>query len=215
MSNEALPVEAAPIATLITTPDYDVPFTALRTCDSVTAAQRGLRDYLRSLHAETNVAGRIVKFARVIDTLPEAEDLAQYPAAIVMSAQGGEYSDQAMTVQAAQVEGRSLFITAETNVELIVSVRCDDAEMRRQIACLLEDAFSPVDWASGFRLRLPFYHNVVCDYLVNTLKHVDDAPEDAKRRWRDIDITLTAKLPKIRWAGKQPKLHIETRTEVE
>jgi len=218
MANSLQQPAPSPKASLITDATYQQQFTSHRECGAVTAALRGIHDYLQEL--KISLSGRDVRFERVFITVPEDEVEAQYPAAIVNCAEGGEYDYSNLTPRTfdlgVDAAGKRLVLreTAEVTLNILIGVRCTDPRMRTCVAAMLEDALDPFDWMAGFRILLPFYHGAVCTYVATDLTFHDEV-DDAQRRWRDLDVHVTANLPKLRWVGRVPELKIELQDEVD
>lgn len=197
---------------LILTPDEAAPYTAVRETDVRTALLRGLREYVENLSYDAPGGARH-RFLRVEETWPEPDQNAKYPSASIYTDEPGLYDAVGFTPSFAQLpDGRVLQTTAEFTQTITIDLWCTNATERMGLIAMLEDAFDPVDWMSGFRLRLPHYFNAVASYLKVNLSAVDST-ENANRRWRLASMTLQAAVPQIRMVGALPGL--ELRIEVE
>jgi hypothetical protein len=191
-------------------------FTLNRETDSHTALTRGLREYLEQLTVGW-VDGREERFVAVYDTWAVAEDTLQYPSAAVYAEgentyAGGESGGPLTpTVETDPATNTQVSRPAEPMLVLTVEIWAQDNEQRMAICAMLEDAFFPVDWMSGFRLALPHYHGMVADYLVKTSRYMDD-PESVQRRYRKASFTLDARLPLVRVLG--PGIRMRRRVNI-
>ncbi len=198
--------------TLITQPAYSVPYTARRDCSCWQAIARGLAEYLSQL--KTTASGAEYRLLKTHAGWAEPEELAMYPSCAIYSEEPGTYEDHALTPVSDQLpDGRSLVRASEFNQRMTIDVWCTSPAERSILVAMLEDALDPVDWMSGFRLRLPHYHNAVASFLKDGVSHADSA-EQGNRRWRLASFTVRASLEQIRFVGQLPELDIRVRSEV-
>jgi hypothetical protein len=199
---------------LISIPDYDIPFTSRRETDCWGALARGLSEYVSQLRIDWE-GGASVRLLKVHAGWAEPETLALYPSAVVYAETPGTYDgDSFSTIREVLPDGRSLQRTSEFTQVFTLDVWCTHAEDRMALVAMLEDAFDPVDWMSGFHLRLPHYHNAVGTFLKDSL-NIQDSAEQAGRRWRLASFTIAASVPQIRFIGRAPALDIRTVVSVE
>jgi hypothetical protein len=165
------------------------------------ALQRGLAQYLRRLSLNA-LGGRRVRLRRVREEWSEPEENAEYPSAAVTLSGPGTYAPRALTPalnpkqRLPPPDNRYLIIPSEFNSNLAVEVWTTDPEERTALVQMLEAAFNPVPWRSGFVLELPFYFNVRATYVLKELSIPDDA-DDALRRYRRAIFTLDASAPLV------------------
>jgi len=199
---------------LITDPDYAIDFTSRRETSCWGALARGLAEYISQLSISWD-GGTSVRLLRVFEGWAEPEDFSVYPSASVYSEAPGEYDgDSLSTIREVLPDGRSLQRVAEFSQTYLVDVWCTQPHERMALVAMLEDAFDPVDWMSGFRLRLPHYHNAVGTYLKSTVTIADSAA-NAGRRWRLASFAIAATVTQIRFIGNAPALDLRTKTTVE
>lgn len=199
---------------LITDPEYDVPYTSRRETDCWGALARGLSEYVSQLRMDWE-GGTSVRLLKVHAGWAEPESLSVYPSAVVYAETLGTYDGNSFsTIREVLPDGRSLQRVAEFTQVLTLDVWCTHAEDRMALVAMLEDAFDPVDWMSGFNLRLPHYHNAVATFLKDSL-NIQDSAEQAGRRWRLASFTLAATVSQIRFIGAAPALDIRTVVSVE
>lgn len=199
---------------LITDAEYDIPFTARRETDCWGALARGLSEYVSQLRMDWE-GGTSVRLLKVHEGWAEPEALSAYPSAVVYSEAPGAYDgDSLATIREVLPDGRSLQRVSEFVQTYTLDVWCTNKEDRTALVAMLEDAFDPVDWMSGFRLRLPHYHNAVGTFLKDAL-NIQDSAEQAGRRWRLASFTIAASMPQIRFIGAAPALDIRTVVSVE
>lgn len=195
-------------ASLITNADEGrQPYTIVRTSDTRTALQLGLKQYLEQL--SINFFGRELALKKVRQTWAEPEDDAEFPCAGVYSEEDGMYGDEdGMNTQLSAgmmnpsmkidgVEGAYAVSPCELVQTFKLQVWTTDPKERAALCAMLEDALVPVPWMYGFRLRLPFYHNAAATY--EPLSSIyEDSDEDARRRFRKVTFRIKAKVPLIR-----------------
>lgn len=199
---------------LIVDPEYDIPFTSRRETDCWGALARGLSEYVSQLHMDWD-GGMSVRLLKVYAGWTEPEALSVYPSAVVYSETPGTYDgDSFTTIRDVLPDGRSLQRVAEFSQMFTLDVWCTHPEERTALVAMLEDAFDPVDWMSGFHLRLPHYHNSVGTFLKESL-NIQDSAEQAGRRWRLASFTIAATVSQIRFIGTTPALDIRRVVSVE
>lgn len=187
-------------------------YTAARETDVRTAVLRGLREYIENLSYDAPGGARH-RFLKVEETWPEPDQNAKYPSANIYTEEPGIYDAVGFVPSFEQLpDGRLLQVSSEFTQVITIDLWCTNATERMGLIAMLEDAFDPVDWMSGFRLRLPHYFNAVASYLKASISAVDST-ENANRRWRLASMTLQAAVPQIRMVGAVPGL--ELRLEVE
>ena len=197
---------------LLTEPAYAEAYSANRETDARTAVLRGLREYIDGLSYNAP-GGTRMRFIQVGDAFPEVEQTAKYPAAYIYTDEPGVYDGAAFTPQLYTLpDGRTLQMSAEFTQNITIDLWCTNAPERMGLLAMLEDAFDPVEWMSGFRLRLPHYFNAVATFLKTTVTAVDST-ENANRRWRLASLNLMATMPQIRMIGVLPGLDIRLQVE--
>lgn len=166
---------------------------AHRETDALGGVVRGLKEYLEQL-ATDDGNGVIRVFKAVIETQAEAEEVAQFPSAVVKPDVEATYEAMSMTPQvskghACEDTGTSIpgaaraFLSApsELSASLKFEVWAVTKEERIALVAMLEDAFQPVpDWF-GARLELPHYHHVRARYTMAGITYSQDA---LQRYWR-------------------------------
>lgn len=207
---ELLPLPQGPTELLRDPRDRQV-LTLVRETDARTALTRGLAEYLSGLAIDMP-GGRQVRFVQVLDVWADAELPARYPAALVYSLEQGEYDASKFTPQVVQVQAAeagegarvsALRVPSEFATNLMVETWSNDPAERMAISAMLEDAFDPTDWMSGFRLRLPHYHGAHATFEKLSSSYEDDVDE-ARRGWRRAIFVLRAMVPQIVAAGVMP-----------
>lgn len=180
--------------------------TSVRTTDSRTALARGLAEYLGSLTFLAE-GGRECRFERVQVQWAEPEVAASFPSLAITALGPAQYDDSSFEPSLVKTTDSDYYITqtAETTQEFMVAAWSTDPMHRVAIACMLEDASDPVEFMTGFRLELPFYHGARATYLVRNVAFQDGA-QDAQRRWRVAMFGVTGNVPKYRLAGTKPGL---------
>lgn len=166
------------------------------------AVVHGIASYIATL--ETAIAGRHVSLSRVVTNWADHDDGGEIPApsAVVNSTEVGRYDSVRSTPQriAADKHGKqtTLACTAIYALdELTVTVMCEDKVQRAGVRKMLVDAFSPVEWMSGFRLILPRYHNAVTEYLLVSGQQAD-ATQTAQASLWPLTLRLHAWCPVYR-----------------
>lgn len=192
---------------LITSPAEErTVYTSNRECDVVTAAKRGLREYLEQVYLD--VAGVRVRFQKVVEVWAEPDEVAVYPGAVVTAHDQAEYDAAAMTPRLDTVpvaraidsppdEQQYLVKYAEATIPLVIEVHSTSPEERISCAMLLEDALNPVDWMFGFKLQLPHYFNQIAVFEPVRTQLLDNEA-DAQRRFRPGSVFLEAQVSVFR-----------------
>lgn len=192
---------------LISKPGDKQLLTSVRETDVRTAMTRALKEYLEGLSIDW-VGGRQSRFASVKQTWSEPEEAAEYPSACVYADSPGTYEASDFTPQDFDL-GDSLVVrkVSEFNQPLVVDVVSTDPEERAALVAMLEDAFDPVDWMTGFVLELPHYHNARATFEKVGLSYMD-GPVPAHRRVRAARFRVDGSCPQFRFAGLVPKLDL-------
>lgn len=191
---------------LVTVPTNKVALTARADFDVHTAITNGLAAYLMQLDGA--VAGRSTRIGSVITDWADLDDGSRpLPSAAVHSEETGSYqTDSGMApgrptqIDGKDDRGRVATLTGSGIYQLsslMVDVRCDDKVLRAGVRLMLEDAFWPVEWMSGFRLVLPRYHSAIATYLV-TAAQFGDSADTARARLRPLSMRLLARCPVYR-----------------
>jgi hypothetical protein len=79
-----------------------------------------------------------------------------------------------------------------------------DPVERMALVAMLEDAFDPVDWMTGFVLELPHYFNERATFEKTGMDYID-GPMPAHRRMRAARFQLTGHCSQFRFVGLVPK----------
>ena len=189
---------------LITQSDDRERLTANRETDVRTALTRGLKEYLERLSIDWP-GGRQSRFKRVEQTWATPEESAEYPSASVYSEQPGVYEASSLTPETIDL-GDNLTIrkVAEFRQPLTVEFITMDPIERMALVAMLEDAFDPVDWMTGFRLELPHYFNTRAEFEKTGMDYVD-GPVQAHRRMRAVHFQLVGGCSQYRFVGLVPK----------
>lgn len=191
-----------PITTeLVVDPAAPEILTGYREVDARTALARGLVEFLRPMVINLP-GGRQLGFGAGYWDWPEAEDEAVYPALTVVPEGDGEYAASSLTpvldaknrLQAP--DGRWPFHSAELTQPLRLEVHCNDPRARQGLSMLIEDAFAPVDWMTGFKLKLPFYFGAHAHYEPLGIG-LPDTPEAAQERARVVYFRFSANVSVI------------------
>jgi hypothetical protein len=96
----------------------------------------------------------------------------------------------------------------------VVEAWATDALERMACAAMLEQAFYPVDWMTGFRLTLPHYHGVLAEYDVMTMAYLD-SESDAGKRSRKAAFVVRARVPLVRVVGTRPGMAVRVKLEID
>lgn len=183
-------------AILIEDHTFEPALTARGETDAHTALIEGLASYLRRLWHAVN--GRSVAFTRVVTDWADHEDgQMPPPTAVVQSIETGKYIDEqpGAFVRLGRVSDQyqaALVATGQYELEQVdVVAMCSDKIQRAGVRRMLEDAFSPVQWMSGFRLVLPRYHSAVACYSLVSAEQADTG-EMVTAGIRPLRMRLTA-----------------------
>lgn len=178
---------------LVTYPKHEAKLTARHEYDVHAAIVHGLASYVASLDGE--YVGRSTAITRVVTDWADHEDGAMpAPTAVVNSTEIGAYSvDSQMGQTKPQILGyandaknRAVAILCSNYYrlnELTVTVMCEDKIQRIGVRRMLEDAFAPVEWRSGFRLILPRYHSAVAEYALVSAQQPDATQTATAALW--------------------------------
>lgn len=198
---------------LVLQPDDLQVLTSLRVTDARTALTRGVKEYLEQL-SFVGAGGREIKFKKVLHTWAESEVPADYPSAVVFAVDVGTYDYDRLTPRTFDLpDGYGIRQVAEFTIPVMVEMWSTDPIERMNIVSMLEDAFEPVDWMTGFRLELPHYHGARATFEKTALAYLDVA-EDNQRRWRKAVISLTANVTQYVGLGSViPRLRVRTVVE--
>lgn len=181
---------------LVTEPNDKQTVTDYREVSSVRAAVRALADYLRGLTFPID-GGRHTKFTIVREMKAEPEEAAKYPAAAVYVDGNIEYDSDTGTFEqylVKQFPSGGLYINGDVSMELTVHVWTNEDLHRENALMALEDASNPVNWMTGFRLEMPYYHNLRADFLLLRVQY-EDSDTDNQRRYRKLSMSIRAKTP--------------------
>lgn len=151
------------------------------------AVVHGVASYIATL--ETAVAGRHVALSRVVTSWADHDDgQVPAPSAVVFSTEVGRYDSIRAAPQRIAPDRHGKITTLSCTAiyaldELTVTVMCEDKLQRSGVRKMLVDAFSPVEWMSGFRLILPRYHSAVTEYLLVSGQQPDATQTAAASLW--------------------------------
>jgi hypothetical protein len=189
---------------LIPLPGDEQSVTSRRETDVRTAMTRGVAEYLRQLSIDW-VGGRRSYFKQVLETWSEPENDSKYPSACVYAEGDGIYDTSNLTPQTYDIgDGLQLRKASELKLRISVEFTATDPVERMALMAMLEDAFDPCDWRSGFILELPHYHNVRATFEKLDNKY-EDGPVVAQRRIRVGRVILDGMCPQMRFVGIVPK----------
>lgn len=189
---------------LITRRDEPAPvYTGVRECDVVTAAKRGLREYLEQAHLD--FYGQRVRFQRVTEQWGESDETMVLPAACIQARDEATYDTGSMQPRVISdpvginSDGTNQYLVryCEVVVPLVIEIHTSSPEERSQVSMLLEDALNPVDWMYGFKIDLPHYFGQRCVFDPVKTQQLD-SEDSARRRWRPGSVLLTAQLSLVR-----------------
>lgn len=199
---------------LITDPDGEIPYTSNCETDVRGALLRGLAEYLMQLRAPWR-GGVELRLLKVHDGYAEPEELAKFPSAAIYTEEAGQYDSDALTTRQEKLDdGQVLRTVAGFIQNITIDVWTTSEAERRALIKLIEDALDPVDWMSGFHLRLPHYHNVVATYLKDSI-NVADAQQNVQQRLRLASFTVGGACPQLKLIGVVPGLDPRVVAEVE
>lgn len=191
---------------LVRRPDEKQRTTFVHTVDPRTALARGLKEYIEPISVIAE-GGRQLRFEQVQHTWSEPEVPGKFPACSIVSIGDGEYDTDAYSWPEMVADGSGRFVrkTSELVQEFQVVVWTTDPVARYGFVSELETRFSPFDWMLGFRLRLPFYYGMHCDYKAGSVVY-DDQATDAQRRWRRAMITVMGHCSVLVPVGDLPRM---------
>lgn len=188
-------------AILVTNPQAIYATTARQESDVHTAVIRGLAGYIAGLSYAIN--GRLIALSHITTDWAD-HDVRNYqpPTACVHSTEEGAYDDEVgLTIGDPEIVGDvsaqrvlAVHVTAWYELSsLAVDVWCADKIQRAGVRRMLEDAFWPVTWMSGFRLVLPRYHNATATYYCDKGTMADSSDSAASGLWRlSMNLSVTA-----------------------
>lgn len=188
--------------------------TDIRVTSASRAPVRALAEYLETIRFPEPTGGSD-KFLVVKDGKADVEDIADYPAAVVYAEGPVRYGleDGALEpVDMLDIEGARALMVGEISMTVLVHVWTNEDEHREIVLQALEDAFSPVEWMSGFQLEMPHYYNCRAQYQLSEMVF-EDSPDDVQRRYRKLSAQLTVRSPYVRLFSI-PKLEPRNRVEV-
>lgn len=203
--DEMMPEEGD--AELVEFPTEKRDLTARADFDVHTAITMGLASYI--LQLDGDISGRSCRFKIVTSDWADYDNGSPgMPSAAVHSEEDGSYrtdsgmgpggkpiviGDKSDPLHVPALVGTGIYTLAELKVD----VWCPDKQLRAGVRRMLEDAFSPVHWMSGFRLWLARYHSAVATFLVTSAK-LNDSAESAIRELRPMTFNLRAQCPTYR-----------------
>lgn len=204
---------------LITDADDLECYTLVRECDTHTALTRGLAEYLAQLDSPQNKqSNQTLRFSKVVTDWADPEERAKdFPLAAVYTQEAGYFGpDDSFQGRIKDVCGtsESIKVCNDFELTLVVDVFTTNKPERINMVMMLEDAFEPVDWMTGFRLHLPHYHGVHANFEMINLDYGEDSDKAAKR-WRLAQFQIAASLPRIKLLGCVPRLDIRRKVIVE
>jgi len=185
---------------LVTEPNDKQAVSDYREVSSVRAAVRALADYLRDVTFPID-GGKHTSFSVVREMKAEPEDKATYPAASVYVDGNIEYDSDTGTFEqylVKQFPKGGLYINGDVSMELTVHVWTNEDLHRENALMALEDASNPVNWMTGFRLEMPYYHSLRADFLLLRMQY-EDSEADNQRRYRKLVMQFQAKTPYARF----------------
>lgn len=201
---------------LVTRPNVKEVLTADRETDSRTAVLRALAEYLEPLEIVA-AGGRASRFLKVHHAWAEPEVPKVFPAAVVLAPDQARYDDRAFsqtTIAIGDPADRiAIRAAAELSMPITVEAWCSDPKERMALVAMLEDAFDPTDWMSGFLLEMPHYHGSRASFLKTGVSYVD-GQDSAQKRWRLAVVTLEATATQYRFVGKVPALQLTIDVQV-
>jgi hypothetical protein len=174
--------------TLVVDRTFVPELTGTQEADARGALVRALIEYLQGLTYDAP-GGRRSRLEQAVATWADPEDSADYPSIGVFTPGEALYDPAGFTPVVRQGTRVSLqdggfgFLAerAEIQQELRVEVHCTDREQRSALSAAIEGALWPVDWMSGFRLRMPHYHGAVGVYEPVASSWEDSSVASAKR----------------------------------
>lgn len=173
-----------------------------RETDARTALTRGLAEYLRTLSV-VMLNGRDIRFEKVYELFSQPEVPAKYPSAIVYASQPGTYDASRFTPQTFNLgSGITVRAVSEFVQSIDLEVWATDPKERMALVAMIEDAFNPVDWMTGFFLDLPHYHNARATYELVSMTYLDSG-EDNQRGWCKAAFSINANVRQLRSLNTQ------------
>lgn len=199
---------------LVTEPGDKQQLTGVRDTDCRTALARAVAEYLRPLEVHQE-GGRRMKLETVSESWSEPEDMADFPSAVVYAFGDGTYDSSRFSPSLTELPGGVVLrAVAEFTIPIVVEVWCTDPEERMALSILLEDAFDPVDWMTGFQLELPHYFNSRATFIKQSAVYMDDEI-NAQQRIRRLGVVLEATLTQyVPLRAARPKLKVRTEVVV-
>lgn len=191
-------------------------WTSNRTTDVHTALTRGLADYLKSLRFDDiPTPSQLTKFKEVYEDWADPDDpKAKFPSVAVYTQEPGVYEDDDFTSTPIELDdGYVIQMCNEFTQVICVDILTEQKPQRMSIVQLLEDAFEPVEWMSGFRLMLPHYFGIHATYLKVALDYMD-SEANAQKHWRTAQFQLEARVSQIKFLGQVPRFQPKVRVEV-
>lgn len=191
---------------LVTKATERVQYTPRVETDVRTAVTRGLAEYLESLHTESTQRARSFRFARVLDTWAEAEEVGKFPSACVYAVGDLAYDDARMTPKVldeakfvSPITQKVSYLAALSELSLPLSVEIYANDPVERMACvkMVEDGLNPVHWMYGARLVLPHYHNAHATFELTRCIYRDDG-ESVQRRLRGATFSVQATCLQLR-----------------
>lgn len=201
---------------LVTRPGVAEVLTTRAETDCRTALTRGLKEYAEQLVIDWP-GGRQSRFVRVLDTWAAPEDFAEFPAAVLDAFGPGTYEAHNLAPQTMFVQGTqrlALRKASEYSVQLRLAAWSNDPQERMALVAMLERAFDPVDWMTGFLLDLPHYHGARGHFLKLDSDYADGVT-DAHRRVRVATFTLQASVSQYAVVGRLPQFLPDVSVDVE
>lgn len=201
---------------LVVDPSQPEKLTANRETDGRTALARGVLEYLQQQVIEMP-GGLKMRLENVYPEWPEQEDQVTYPAMTAVPEGEAEYDICGFTPnidpteRLATPDGRFPVKWCEISQRIRLELHCTFPKARQALTAMCEEAFSPVDYMFGFKLRLPFYFNTYAVYEPLSVGYPDTA-ETAQERLRITYFYLRGHLPLYRlqtFPLFKPELEVE------
>jgi hypothetical protein len=167
----------------------------------------GLKEYLTG-YSIPWAWGREIVLENVVSTHAEAEELATFPAVVIIPGSTAEYDPSSRLTPSTPVlvddkRMLGLMYTSELKTELFLEVWASTLEERKALRALIEDAMSPVDFMSGFLLEIPAYFNERAAYMALDVSQ-SDSPENALRGIWAATFRIDARIPVYRVVQYKP-----------
>jgi len=194
------------LARPVTRPDDRQVWSWSRESDVRSALTRGLAEYLTQL--EIAATGKAFGFKRVVETFADLEQRVEFPGAAVYALGPGTYDSTALAPKTFYLDDgtrRALRLTAEYRLDAAIDFWTNDQHERAVLMAMLEDALEPVDFMSGVRIELPFYHNARATFERISSSYEDSPPDVQRRIWKG-SMTVSATTTVVRRAGEIPTL---------